>query len=168
MWDTSDDVVYQPGSILRTLLYLLALILSGFTLAVFGATLWVVSVTDGSEAVWGLASAAVCASFALATWRVARVRLSVGEHGLTIVNVISTRQLPWENIARFEVGWAYWGVSAVLRDGRSVLTNALQKSNVAHVGRRWTHADDVVEELNRILDSVQRERNLPRTDPTAS
>ena len=167
MWDTSDDVVYRPGSVLRTLLYLLALVLSGFAIAILGATALGIA-TEGSEAVWGVASAALFALIVLPVWRMARLRLSVGDGGVTIVNVLSTRHLPWEQIARFEVGWAYWGISAVCIDGRSVLVNAVQKSNVAHVTRQRTHADDVVGELNRILGSVQRERNLPRTDPTAS
>ncbi len=165
MWDTSDDVVYRQGRISRIVGSVVALSASVFGILILGATVWG-AVTEGSEVIWGLMSTALFAAVAFVTWRMVLVRLSVGEPGVTIVNVLSTPQLPWKSIAGFEARGV--GIVAILHDGRRVRIEAVWKSDVARIARRSTDADYVVRELNRTLDSVQRQRNLPRADPTAS
>jgi hypothetical protein len=128
-----------------------AFVVSGFTLAVIWASI-LGTVREG----WsfpGTLVAAFCVCLAAVMWRMVFIRLTVDDGGVTIVNVLSARHVPWESIREFEVGWAYWGISLVLGSGRRVLVNAIQKPNVGHVSHRATRADEIVDELNELLEA---------------
>ena len=144
-----DAVTHRLGRSTRLLLILLAFVMFGFAVFSLAVPIWGGASDEGGY--WQIGLTPVFAGFGVLAWRMAFVRLSVSEDGLTIVNVLRTRRLRWREIKVFEVGWAYAGISAVLHDGGSVTINAIQKSNLSHSTGKITRADQVVSELNRLL-----------------
>jgi len=98
-----------------------------------------------------------------------RVDLVVAEEGLTIGGVRRTRQIAWDDVARFQIrdprrrtpfmlSFAPWRdqAQAVLRDGTSVRLRAIEPWHgfpaLTYVGvRRVSNADRTVESLNAVL-----------------
>ena len=93
----------------------------------------------------------VVAALAAFTFRYLRVRIEARTDGVEVVNYLSTKRAAWDEIDRFEVGWAYWGATRVPRRGPPVTMNAAQKSNLYHWLKRRGRADVIVDELNAIL-----------------
>lgn len=97
-------------------------------------------------------------------FRVARARLAVDVDGFHVHNYLGTRVLSWDETDRFDVGFAYNGISLVTRGGKSITVNAIQKSNIYSLVNRRARADRIVDELNELL--VQhRARSLPPVPP---
>lgn len=95
---------------------------------------------------------------------VLRARVVADDTGVEIVNYVSRRRYPWDEVDRFEVGFAYWGITLVPRSGPPVKVNAIQKTNLYHwLGKRG-RADRVVEELNALL-AAHRTPAVPPPPP---
>jgi hypothetical protein len=69
--------------------------------------------------------------FAGTTSLLLRAKVVADERGVQLVNYLSKKQFLWNEIDRFEVGFAYWGISLVPRSGTPVRVNAIQKPNLA-------------------------------------
>ena len=113
----------------------------------------VASFADGSDAERALtiAIAAGITVFGILQLLVLRARVVADDAGVEIVNYVSRRRIAWDDIERFEVGFAYWGITLVPRSGPPMKVNAIQKTNLYHwLGRRG-RADRVVEELNALM-----------------
>ena len=113
----------------------------------------VASFADGGDAERALTIAIALGITALGLLQlfVLRARVVADDAGVEIVNYTSRRRVAWDEIDRFEVGFAYWGITLVPRSGPPVKMNAIQKTNLYHwLGKRG-RADRVVEELNALL-----------------
>jgi hypothetical protein len=86
-----------------------------------------------------------------------RARIVADDAGVTVVNYLSTKRFRWDEIDRFEVGFAYWGITLVPRAGSPMKVNAVQKANLYHWLGVRRRADRIVDELNAIL----RARTIP-------
>ncbi|HEX6400706.1 MAG TPA: PH domain-containing protein [Actinomycetota bacterium] len=114
----------------------------------------VASFADGGDAERALTIAIALGITALGLLQlfVLRARVVADDAGVEIVNYTSRRRVAWDEIDRFEVGFAYWGITLVPRSGPPVKMNAIQKTNLYHwLGKRG-RADRVVEELNALLE----------------
>ena len=150
-----DSINYRP-TILAS-----ALFRTGSALSVglgVAAIAWTIMVGPADAGLGALVATPMFVAFGILLWRMAEVGLRVSERDLTIVNIVGIRRLQWDEIDRFDAGRAYWGISAVLRDGGRVTINAIQKSNIASATGTPTRADEVATELNRLLAS-RRDRD---------
>ena len=114
----------------------------------------VASFADGGDAERALTIAIALGITALGLLQlfVLRARGVADDAGVEIVNYTWRRRVAWDEIDRFEVGFAYWGITLVPRSGPPVKMNAIQKTNLYHwLGKRG-RADRVVEELNALLE----------------
>jgi len=141
---------YRPRPVTLLIGGAVALALTVFGLTILAVTIWGL-VAEG-WGYWGLASAALFGMIGILLWRMVFAHITVDDTHVIVANILSTRRIPLEEVEGFEVSYAYWGVSAILRDGRMVVINAIYKSNVAHFGRFPTRADRIVGELNDILE----------------
>jgi hypothetical protein len=123
----------------------------------------VASFADGSDAerLWTIVVALAIVALGVLQLLVLRAKLVVDEAGVEVVNYASRRRFRWEEVDRFEVGFAYWGISLVPRTGPPVKVNAVQKTNLYHWLHRRGRADRIVEELNALL----AERRGPAIPP---
>jgi Bacterial PH domain len=151
--------VYRPTIVTRVVLVSLGVavvLLSLFVLAV-------ASFADGSdrERLWTILFALALGVLGALQLFLMRVRLVADDDGVEIVNYVSRRRFRWDQIDRFEVGFAYWGISLVPRSGPPVKVNAVQKTNLYHWLGRPGRADTIVAELNGLL----AERTSPPVPP---
>jgi len=121
----------------------------------------VVSMASEEVSQHGLTVGLLCLVFAGAMFLLFRVKVEANDTGVEVVNYVSRSRFAWNEIERFEVGLAYWGVSLVPRSGRPIRLNAIQKSNLYHWMHKVGRADRAVGELNAILAS----RNAPPDRP---
>lgn len=141
--------VYRSTTIARVLLGVLGvgIVLLGLFL------LAVASFADGSDAERA-ATIAVALAFVLLGGLqlfLLRAKLVVDDGGVEVVNWFSRRRFRWDEIDRFEVGFAYFGVSLVPRTGAPMKVNAVQKTNLYHWLGKGGRADRIVDELNERL-----------------
>jgi hypothetical protein len=135
-----------------------------FGIAFFGLMIAFVSVVSmASEDVsqHGLTVGLICLVFAGAILLLLRVKVVANDQGVEVANYVSRRRFAWNEIERFEVGFAYWGVSLVPRLGPPIKLNAIQKSNLYHWMHKEGRADRAVAELNAILASRRAPPDRP-------
>jgi hypothetical protein len=65
--------------------------------------------------------------------------------------VVSIVLAAWDSIERFDSSLGYWGIRMMMKDGRSVWLNAIQKWNISAWLNRFTRADEIANELNEHL-----------------
>jgi hypothetical protein len=143
-----DGTTYRPsrplmlGSILLTvLLGCLALVfLVGLFVSLFRG--------DFGDAAFAGFDVVAAGAFAALMSRQSRLRIVANEEDLTVVNYLSRFHLPWTSIARFDSSTGYFGIRAIMKDGRIVSLNAVQKWNLAVWLHRLTRADVIANELN--------------------
>jgi hypothetical protein len=148
----------------QTLAARIALGALGVAAVLLGAFLLAVaSFADGSDAerLWTIVVALPILALGVLQLLVLRAKLVVDDAGVEVVNYVSRRRFRWDEIDRFEVGFAYWGISLVPPTGPPVKVNAVQKTNLYHWLHRPGRADRVVEELNALL----AERRGPAIPP---
>jgi Bacterial PH domain len=123
----------------------------------------VASFADGSteERVLTIVVAVLVIALGVLQLFLLRVRLVADDDGVEVVNYLSRRRYAWEEIDRFEVGYAYLGITFVPWTGPPIKVNAVQKTNLYHWLRKPGRADRVVEELNGLL----AERRRPPVPP---
>lgn len=139
---TSQPSVWRTSGWQRALWVIVALAAVGL-----GASIVSISASEGS-ALEALAFVAVCffvpAAFGLRYAFRARVELTEAE--LVIITTLSARRIPW---AAVETALPeYSGVRVYLKDGRSIVAGAVQKSNVSKWLGRTTRADDLADEIS--------------------
>jgi hypothetical protein len=88
-----------------------------------------------------------------------RVRIVADDRGVEVVNYVSRHRFRWEEIDRFEVGFAYFGITVVPKQGPPIKANAVQ--NLYHWLKQQGRADRIVGELNGLLV----ERSVPSILP---
>jgi hypothetical protein len=110
----------------------------------------VVSMASEEVSQHGLTVGLVCLVFAGVLFLLLRVKVEANDWGVEVVNHVSRRRFAWNEIERFEVGFAYWGVSLVPRSGPPIKLNSIQKSNLYHWMHKEGRADRAVAELNAI------------------
>jgi hypothetical protein len=103
---------------------------------------------DFGDAAFAGFDAVAIGAFAVLMWRQSRLRIVANEECLTVVNYLSTSHLPWTSIDRFDSSTGYFGIRAIMKDGRIVSLNAVQKWNLAVWLHRLTRADVIANELN--------------------
>jgi hypothetical protein len=115
--------------------------------------LLVASFADGPDAerAWTVALAVLTIVLGVLQLWFMRAKLVADDDGVEIVNWFSRRRFTWSEIDRFEVGFAYWGVSVVPAEGPPVKVNAVQKPNLLHWMGKRGRADRIVDELNALL-----------------
>lgn len=146
--------VYRPTLVVRVLLGVLGVVL--LVLGLFILT--VASFADGGPTERAVTVAIAVAVLVLSSLQLylLRARLTADDVGVDVVNYSSRRRFRWDEIDRFEVGFAYFGVSLVPRTGAPLRVNAIQKPNLLHwLGRRG-RADRIVDELNALLAERRR------------
>jgi hypothetical protein len=89
--------------------------------------------------------------FAVFMWRQSRLKVVAYDTGLHVVNYLSTFRVAWNSIERFDSSLGYWGIRVKMKDGHTILLNAIQKWNISAWLRRLTRADEIAEELNERL-----------------
>jgi hypothetical protein len=80
-----------------------------------------------------------------------RVRVVADDRGVDVVNYLSRQGFGWDEIDRFEVGFAYLGISLVPLRAAPIKVNAIQKTNLYHWLKKRGRADRIVDELNELL-----------------
>jgi hypothetical protein len=143
--------IYRPMTGARVLGWVFAFGIAFLGLAI--AFVSVVSMASEDVSRQGLTVGLVCLVFAGVIFLLLRVKVEANDLGVEVVNYVYRRHFAWNEIERFEVGFAYWGVSLVPRSGPPIRLNAIQKSNLYHWTHRKGRADRAVEELNVILAS---------------
>lgn len=90
--------------------------------------------------------------------RMARARLCVLPEGVRVVNYLRNRFIPWDEIVGFSLrGWGIWWTPVGhvdLKDGSSVPVLGIGRSSQVF-WRKIAPADDMIDELNRILNAVR-------------
>jgi Bacterial PH domain len=87
---------------------------------------------------------------ALGAWRLAFVPyVSVSSPGVIVQNPISRRTVPYSDIAEVRTG--YYGLVLRLKSGQAVICWAIQKSNVAKLGRVFTRGDEVADAIRAYM-----------------
>jgi hypothetical protein len=99
----------------------------------------------------GLIVGAIVIVFSCGALLLIRVKVVADHDGIQVVNYVSRRRFAWDDIERFEVGFAYWGVTLVPRSGAPIKLNAVQKSKACHWMHKRGRADIAVDELNTFL-----------------
>jgi hypothetical protein len=109
----------------------------------------------------GFAIVLVVAAAVFMVARVARARLCVVAGGVKVVNPLRSRFVSWEDIAGFSLRpWRifFTPVGQVdLNDGTSVPILGIQRSS-PQIWRYRTPAEDMIDELNRLLEQFQTEQ----------
>ena len=155
--------VYRASPFLRILLTLVgaAMILLGLFL------LAVASFADGSAGERAATIALACAFIVLGALQLflLRARVVATDEGIEVVNYFSRHRFRWEEIDRFEVGFAYFGITVVPKQGPPIKANAIQKSNLYHWLKQQGRADRIVLELNGLLAERSVASILPPPPP---
>jgi hypothetical protein len=86
--------------------------------------------------------------FAAGLFVLRRPRLSADEQGLTIVNLVRTRHVPWVDVARLQVSGSDLGLAVQLRDGRILHAWVLTPNPSS--GYSFARRDEIVAELRQL------------------
>ena len=132
---------------IRVVLTVGAIFMAPIGLAVIAQGIWLL-MRGGPEASSEILGGAFLVCWAVFNRQLARVRVDVDESGLRIVNLVHSESVPWCAVRQFRVGWAYFGITLDLTDGRSMRINAIQKSNWASMNGTITRADRIVADWN--------------------
>ena len=89
--------------------------------------------------------------FVVVVWTFYRLRIVADDHGITVVNYASTRQLRWGEISGIDSRPGYSSIVIHLKDGSMVMAKALQKSNLMRLLGSGARFDQVVSQLNAEL-----------------
>jgi hypothetical protein len=151
--------VYRPTRIGRVLFGLLSAAFALFGLV--GVAVASFSDEASGERIGILFPAALFVALGCLMLFSLRVRIVADDRGVEVVNYASRHRFRWEEIDRFEVGFAYFGITVVPKQGPPIKANAVQKSNLYHWLRQQGRADRIVEELTGLLV----ERSVPSILP---
>jgi Bacterial PH domain len=159
-----DNRSYRPSRPLMLVSIVLAILLGCLAL-VFLVSLFVTLFRgDFGDAAFAGFDLVAVGAFVVLMWRQSRLEVVVQDTGLHVVNYLSTFRVPWDSIERFDSSFGYWGIRVMMKDGRSVTLNAIQKWNIAAWLNRLTRADKIANELN---ERLARRGGIPRpTVPT--
>jgi hypothetical protein len=151
--------VYRPMLPLR-----IGLGLTGAAFTAFGAVASFAAVFSDQSASGRLVIAGAAIFFGglgVLQFFMMRARLVADDAGVEVVNYLTRRRFRWNEVDRFEVGFAYYGISLVPRFGSPLKVNAIQKTNLYHWLGKEGRADRIVDELNALL----ADRRLPPIPP---
>lgn len=145
---SEGERVYRPIVATRIALGIVCLVWAGFTVAFLIGGGMFIAHTGPTAALEVIPSVALAAALSWICLRGVLLKVIASERGLKIVNFLRTQEIGWNEIAGFSSDSGYWGISVSLRSGKSVLLNAVTKSNWSTWTHRRARADAIAEELN--------------------